>query len=206
MNSSEQQTVDHKPKAIDLIEKNLAKRYRAEKRFRFYGIASISFGLLCLLVLFTDIIGKGHSAFFQTEIKLAIEFDSDRLGITDASDSNQLAMANYDAVIRTALLKRFSDVKDRRSKRDLYRLISNGAGYQLRQLIEADPQLLDTKQNIWLLADDDVDTYFKSLSGEVFTGRMNDKKIAWLDSFIADDSIEAKFNVGFFQSGDSREP
>ncbi len=206
MNNSEQQAVDNKPKAIDLIEKNLAKRYRAEKRFRFYGIASITFGLLCLLVLFSDIIGKGYTAFFQTEMKLTINLDSERLGINDPSDSNQVAMANYDSVIRAALLERFDDVSGRRNKRDLYSLVSSGAGYQLRQLLETKPQLLDTTFDVWLLADDDVDTYFKSLSSEVFSGRMNDKKIAWLDNYIANDTIEQKFNVGFFTSGDSREP
>ena len=55
-----------KPSTIDLVNKNLAKRYRAEKRFKAYGVAAILFGLACLVILFTDIIGKGHSAFLQT--------------------------------------------------------------------------------------------------------------------------------------------
>ena len=37
---------DSKPTTLDLVNKTLEKRYRSEKRFRLYGIVSISFGAL----------------------------------------------------------------------------------------------------------------------------------------------------------------
>ena len=52
------------------VRKTLARRYRAEKRFKAFGIGSIGIGLMALLLLFTDIIGKGYSAFFEHEIQL----------------------------------------------------------------------------------------------------------------------------------------
>ena len=44
----------------------LAKRHRAESRFKWYGRISIGFGIACVLLLFTDIISKGAGAFTQT--------------------------------------------------------------------------------------------------------------------------------------------
>lgn len=199
----------NKPSTLDLVNKNLAKRYRAEKRFKAYGIAAILFGLSCLVLLFTDIIGKGHSAFLQTYVYLEVEFDADTLEIDDISDANQLASANYSGVIRESLKSQFTDAKGRRDRRSLYALVSNGSGFTLRQKLEADPQLLNQKVGVWLLADDDVDTYYKSRSddgSDAFTGRFNEKQIAWVETLIANEHMEKRFNTTFFSSGDSREP
>ena len=45
-------------KTTEKVRKTLARRYRAEKRFKAYGMASIGIGLMALLLLFTDIIGN----------------------------------------------------------------------------------------------------------------------------------------------------
>lgn len=201
-------STETKSKTIDLVNKNLAKRYRAEKRFRFYGLASIAFGLLCLLVLFTDIIGKGHSAFLQTEVALDLHFDADYLGIQDATDPTQFAGANFEGLVKKALRERFPDVKKRREKRELYRLVSNGSGYQLQKMLMEKPQLLGTTQKVWLLADDDIDAYYKSRDdrGGAFTGRVQGNKQQWTEALIADGVVRTTFNSTFFSNGDSREP
>jgi len=198
---------------IELVNKNLAKRYRAEKRFRAYGIASIGFGLLCLCLLFTDIIGKGHSAFMQTYVQLDVHMDADRLDITDISDVNQLAAADYQGVLKQALRTKFSDVKKRGDKRKLYRLVSNGAGYELRKLLEVNPDILGSRSVLWVLVDDDIDTYVKSRgnlsfapSNDAFTGRLSEAQITWVETLIDQDKIEKRFNTNFFMVGDSREP
>lgn len=205
-------TVKHdknKPSTMDLVNKNLAKRYRAEKRFRAYGIAAILFGLSCLVLLFTDIIGKGHTAFLQTYVYLEVEFDAETLEIDDISDANQVASADYSGVIRTALRSQFEDAKGRRDRRSLYALVSNGSGFTLRQKLEDDPQLLNQSFGVWLLADDDVDTFYKSRNDDgsgAFTGRLSEKQIGWVETLIANEHMEKRFNTTFFTSGDSREP
>ncbi len=195
-------------KTIELVNQNLAKRYRAEKRFRAYGIASIGFGLLCLLFLFSDIIGKGHSAFLQTYVKLNVNLSTQVLDISDINDPAQIASANYQGVLKTALRERFPEVKGRRDKRALYGIVSNGAGFELRTLVEQSPEVFDTQLDVWVLADDDIDTYVKSRSTSegAYTGRFNEKQISWIESLIEDGSIEKRFNTTFFTAGDSREP
>jgi len=198
---------------IELVNKNLAKRYRAEKRFRAYGIASIGFGLLCLCLLFTDIVSKGHSAFLQTYVQLDVHMDADRLGISDISDVNQLAAADYQGVLKQALRTKFSDVKKRGDKRKLYKLVSNGAGYELRKLLEVNPDILGSRSALWVLVDDDIDTYVKSRgnlssapSDDAFTGRLSEAQITWVETLIDQDKMEKRFNTNFFMVGDSREP
>ncbi|MBY6190886.1 phosphate ABC transporter permease PstA [Microbulbifer agarilyticus] len=189
------------------IESRLASRHRKEKIFRGFGIASIAFGILAVVVLFTDIISKGSSAFVQTDIELNVTYDPAVLGI-DTVDDESLAWANFDAVIRNALRERFPDVSGRRDKRELYSLVSNGAGFELRERLQQNPELLGKTETLWFNADDDVDTYVKSLSKseEGFLGRTSEQKAGWIKSLLATGELEKRFNTTFFTNGDSREP
>lgn len=193
---------------IDVMNKSLAKRYRAERRFRFFGIASIVFGLFCLVFLFSDIIGKGHSAFVQTYVKLSVDLSAEALDITDPTDANQIAGANYDGALKAALRERFPEVRARGEQRNLYRIVSNGAGFQVRELLEDNPALLNTRAELWVLADDDIDTYVKSRSRRegAYEGRFNEQQIGWIESLINAGEVDKRFNTIFFTAGDSREP
>lgn len=197
------------PSTIDLVNKSLAKRYRAEKRFRAYGILAIMFGLACLVILFTDIIGKGHTAFLQSYVQLEVTFDQELLEIDDINNPDELARADYQGMVKSALRKQFKNAKSRQDKRNLYALVSNGAGFTLRNTLEEKPSLLNESVTVWLLADDDVDTYIKSRSSdgsEAFTGRLKEKQIAWVESLIENEQIKKSFNTTLFTAGDSREP
>lgn len=205
---AEQKTVS-KPSTIDLVNKNLAKRYRAEKRFRAYGVAAILFGMACLVILFTDIVSKGHSAFLQSYVYLEITYSAEELEIDNINNPQQVAMADYSALVKTALLKKFTDANSRKERRSLYGLVSNGASFTLREALEEDPTLLNKTVGVWLLADDDVDTYYKSRgddASEAFVGRLDPKQVAWVEQWITNQQIKKRFNTTFFTSGDSREP
>ncbi|GAA6169104.1 phosphate ABC transporter permease PstA [Sessilibacter corallicola] len=197
----------NKPSTIDLVNRNLQKRYRAEKRFQIFGIASIGFGLLCLLVLFTDIVSKGAGAFTSHYIQLTVNLDPDDLDITDITDESQLALADYQGVVRKALRDKFPDVKKRGDRRKLYGLVSNSAGFRLQEILKNDPEKLGEQLTLWVLADDDIDTYAKSKNdAEPFTGRLNDKQIGWVNTLLDSGEMQSRFNRVLFTSGDSREP
>ena len=198
-----------KPSTIDLVNKNLTKRYRAEKRFKAYGVAAILFGLACLVILFTDIIGKGHSAFLQTYVYVEVNYDADSLDINNVNDPQQLAIADYSAIVKSALREQFTDAKSRKQLRNLYGLVSNGASFTLRESLENNPALLNQTVGLWLLADDDIDTYYKSRGNnkdDAFVGRLNPQQVAWVETWIDKQQIKKRFNTTFFTSGDSREP
>jgi phosphate transport system permease protein len=199
---------DQNQARAEIVQRSLAKRYRVEKRFRLYGKMAVAFGLLCVVLLFTDIISKGYKAFQQTYIQLEVTYDASVLGITDLNDPQLVALADFQGIVKKALKKRFTDVSGRKAKRDLFGLISVGAGYTLRDRLVANPELLNQTETLWFVADDDVDTYHKSLGGDAgaFTGRMGERRQDWIEQLLQSGDMEMRLNRNFFAQGDSREP
>ena len=192
---------------LQKIKKSLKRRSRAEKRFRWYGRTAILLGLTAVLLLFVDIVSKGHGAFKATYIQLDIHYDSEQLGVSSLADSGELMQANWDALPKVALRNQFTEVKSRRDKRKLYGLISNGAGFDLKDHLLANPLLLNQTETLWILADDDIDTYYKSwLDGEPYAARLTKKQVSWIEELHQQGKIALQFNSNLFTRGDSREP
>jgi len=194
-------------KNLKKIQDSLVWRYRAEKAFRWCGIVAVTLGLLAVLALFLDIIFKGKGAFSATYMQLEVTYDQELLEIDNFADQKQLIVADWGALYKSALRAEFPDVRKRADKRKLYALVSNGAGYDLRERLLANPRLLGQSESVWLLADDDIDTYFKGwLDGDPYTARLVDNQVEWLQQLITTQRMELRFNANFFNRGDSREP
>lgn len=192
---------------LQKIRNSLKRRSRSELRFRWYGRLAIMVGLVAVLLLFVDIIGKGHGAFRTTHIQLDINYDRELLGINNLADKVELGMANWDALLKSSLRNQFPEVSSRRDKRKLYGLVSNGAGFDLKDRLLEKPLLLDQRETLWILADDDIDTYYKSwLDGEPYAARLTDKQVQWIQQLHQQGQIELQFNRNLFTRGDSREP
>ncbi len=196
-------TAPQKERTLDIVNRGLSKRYRAERRFRLYGFLAIAASMVFLSLLFISIIGKGHTAFQQTFIELDVPFDPEIL------DQQSLATADYQGLIKKSLRGMFPDVTGRKDKRLLYRIVSSGASFQLRDLVLTQPDVIGQTLPVWVPADDDVDMLMKGhVDRQVAEGerRLKDKQLAWIDQLIADGKIQKQFNATFFSSGDSREP
>ncbi len=190
-------------KTIDIVKSGLSRRYRAERRFQRFGVAAIFSSLVFLLLLFISIAGNGWSAFQQTFIQLDITLDPDLINRQD------LSTADYPGLVKKSLRAQFPDAKGRRDRRSLYRLVSSGASFQLRNLVMKDPSLIGRKLSIWVPADDDIDMLEKGhYKRDVPESerRINDKQLAWIDRLKAEGKIRTQFNTVFFTAGDSREP
>ena len=188
------------------VRKTLARRYRSEKRFKAFGIGAIMIGLLALVILFADIIGKGYSAFYEYSVELTVHLDPEVLEITDVSDAEQLNYGNYTAAVRTALRELFPGVDEAREKRDLYSLLSSSAGYELRDMLTEDPSLLGQTLTLPLQLDDAADLYFKQSPAMRDTVRLNDNQKSWLITLEEQELISVGINESLFTRGDSREP
>jgi len=205
--------IENAPRAktnTDIVKASLAKRYAAEKRFRFYGQFAITLSLLFLFFLLGSILSKAWPAFTATSVLLNVTLDESTLGVDAAADAKALRSANYSKVVKNALLARFPDVKKRKDKKKLYRLVSSGAQYQLERLVSADASLIGQTLPIWLAADDELDALIKSgadLSDpNSLTGRLDEKQQRWAKSLHDMGEIKTGLNVAFFTNGDSREP
>lgn len=196
-------------KVSAIVRAGLARRRRAEKRFRLYGLSSIALGLLALVVMFTNIIANGYSAFQQTYLALDVTFDEQLIDPEGKRDPETLASADYGGLLKKSLAALFPDVTDRPSKKALNALISSGAPYELADLLKADPSLLGQTRRIWVMADDEVDLFVKGKVDRALPEaqrRLKDQQIAWLDQLRSDGRLEKRFNTTFFSAGDSREP
>jgi phosphate transport system permease protein len=193
----------------DLSRERLGKRYRAEARFRAYGIAAIVAALAVLTLLIGSIVSTGTGAFVRTEIALDIVLDRGTLDLPESPDTTQLANANYRAAISAALRTMFPEVTGRSDRRDLGKLLSDDAPYQLRDLVLANPGLLDQTQKVWFIAAADYDSFNK---GEIprdvpeSDRRVKDKEVQWFDALAASGAVRTVFNTTFFTAGDSSQP
>ncbi len=190
-------------KTMDIVNAGLGKRYRAERRFRLYGLSAIIASLVFLSLLFISIFGNGYTAFMQTYMKLDIHLDPEVL------DKDDLSRANYPILVKNSIRSIFPDVTGRRDKRMLDGLVSTGASFQIREMVMANPELIGTTQSIWVPADDDLDMLMKGhIDRSVPEGerRLNDEQISWFDTLDGQGRLERRFNTTFFTKGDSREP
>jgi phosphate transport system permease protein len=191
------------------VEAGLGRRYRQEQRFRLYGIGSVILGISFLGFLLITIVGNGYSAFWQTYIQLEITFDETVIDPDGSRDPQILSSANYARLIRDVLLETFPEASGRRDRRALKAIVSNGAAYELRDRVMAEPKLVGSTRTLWLLADDEVDMLIKGQvdrTAEQGMRRLKDNQIAWVSQLQASGQIKKRFNTGFFTSGDSREP
>lgn len=206
MNNAE--VISGKNRTADLVQRSLKRRYGAEKRFRFYGLFSILAAITFLVFLLGSIVITAMPAFKKTYIGLEVTFNEDTLGIYDPEDPDELQMGNYSGLVKDAMKEKFPSVTSRRDRRELYRLVSNGGAYELMDMLEDDPSLLNQSRHVWLYADDDVATYLKEYQGrdDVEASRLSEKQRRWVGRLQDEGAIKTGFNWTFFTAGDSRDP
>ncbi|MEZ5831205.1 MAG: phosphate ABC transporter permease PstA [Dongiaceae bacterium] len=193
----------------DLSEGRIRRRYAAERRFRLYGMLAIGFAVFMLGFLAITVILQGYSAFWQTRIVLDVNIDPAEIDPQNTRSPESLEQGNYQAVVRNALRTQFPDVTSRADRRELNDFLSNAAGDKIKRMVLANPALVGTTQHVDVLAADEIDMLAKGrIDRAVPEGDrpLKDQQIGWFDKLKQDGRIVSSFNVGFFTTGDSREP
>jgi len=191
------------------VESGLRRRRAAELRLKIYGIGAISFALLALAVLLASVAAKGYTAFQQTHIAVEVQFDRDKIDPAGTGKSEDLRRGDYESVARTAIRAAFPDVRGRRDRRALGKLLSTGAGDQLRRMVLENPKIIGTRQRVWLLGSDEIDMLNKGKAKRNPSGsatKVSSKQVAWFDALDKKGAVERQFNWRFLSGGDSREP
>jgi phosphate transport system permease protein len=198
--------VAEKRSSRQIVEAGLASRRRREAVFRSFGFAATMVGVIFLVGFMSSLVAQGSSAFLQTFIKLDIEFSAESLAPGGELD---LEYADFDSIARDALRQHFPDVTDRRERRALNQLLSVGAAYRLRAMVQADPGIVGSRLEVWVPAAANVDMVVK---GNIDRGTdaalrpVSDQQLAWIDVLVAENSLRRQFNTALFTNGDSREP
>ena len=188
------------------VEAGLPRRRRKELLFKFVGMLATTVGVVFLGVFFATLIAQGSSAFKQTFMQLDIELAEDVIGPDGELD---LVYADFDSLVRNALRAQVPEASGRRDRRELYRLVSVGASYQVRDLVEANPELVGTTQTLWVPTSSNVDMLVKgNIDRELDESLrpISDKQVAWVDKLEEAGRLDTRFNKALFTNGDSREP
>lgn len=181
-----------------LIKAGLKKRYRAEQRFRLYGIAAVAAALSFLAIMLVAIGIRGVGAFQQTQVQLAVTLDAEAVADND-----------WQGIVKSALRDAFPAVTSRGDRKTLYNLMSSGAGFDLQEMVSADPTLVGQTITVWLTASDDTDMLMKGgidRTKPESERRVSDQELVWIDQLVDSGAMQLQFNTRFFTAGDSREP
>ena len=153
--------------ASDAAKARIRARYRAEARFRFYGLFAIGLTAMFLVVVLTDIVIRGLPAFTQHWLQLEVTVDAAEIDPKGTKDPAEIRAGDFQALVRDALRAQFPDVKDRAARRSLDGILSSASADRLRNQVVADPALLGQTVKVSALLSDGADLYYKGIGTRI---------------------------------------
>lgn len=133
----------------------LVRRYRAERRFRAYGLSALAITALFLAFLVADIFGKGLPAFYEHTVRLPVGISSGKINAANP------AAGDYVTVAKDALKAKFPSFSGRTDRKALLALLSAGASDDLRTMVTENQSLIGKTVDVPLLLSSDADLYLK---------------------------------------------
>jgi phosphate transport system permease protein len=172
------------------------KRYRAERRFKAFGVAAISVTGLFLAFLLFDIVSKAWPAFKTNTAALTVTVDPAKI------DANNLKAGDYQGLVKEAWRAQFPDVTSRGEKKKLNGLLSSHAADELQAMVMADPALIGKQVTVNVSLDSAADMFLKGYASP----KIDAAQTAWLQKLSDDGKIVSSFSTALLTNGDSREP
>jgi phosphate transport system permease protein len=186
---------------------NVRRRLRAEKRFRFYGVAALLSAASALVFLVSTIVSSGYTGFYRTTLKLEFDLDPQRLGIETPYTADTLRDGQYYTAVKHTLYALFPEVTSRAQKRELSKMLSPGAALDLRQYVMDHPGQIGQTVSLEVPIASDFDQLYKgNLPRTGGHTRLSEAQMTWFDNLVDRGLIEYRFNPGFFTGSDSRYP
>jgi len=146
------------------MEARLARRHRAEKRFRFYGRTAIALALGFLCLLIGSILIQAVPAFSAWRLTLPVTLE--RALVDPAGDASEASLRRgaYNAVIQNALREQFPEIDDRAGLRELYGLYSSLNAARLLNRTADNPETVGETVPFSLPVSHYADLYLKGIS------------------------------------------
>jgi phosphate transport system permease protein len=117
-----------------------------------------------LVFLLADIIRKGAPAFFEHRAQLSVTLDPAVIDPKGTRNIADLRSADYQALVRAAMIAQFPEADDRRARRELDKVLSSGAVDDLRSAVIADPSIIGQTRSLPLLLSADADLFMRQKS------------------------------------------
>jgi len=189
----------------EAVRQSLARRNRKQIVLQGFGIAAIGFAVLMLGILITSIVSSGYHAFTQTHVEVEVYIDPEEVPV------DRLPRGGFDDLLETAMGQYFpdADMSDRAARRAISSILSNGAQFELRDRIVADPSIIGTTITLNVPVSDPYDQLNKGLVDRDTlerNRRVDDAAIARFDRLDELGLISKPLNTGLVTNADSRFP
>ncbi|EQA98981.1 phosphate ABC transporter permease PstA [Sphingobium baderi] len=175
----------------DVMQKRIARRYAAERRFKLLGLFAVMLSAAFLAFLLFTMLGNGLRGFTRTEIALQVDFPASPLLLDPANITDQgLVGANLPMVT--------SEVAKKALGPDADALLSPTAWTSIRDAIKADPRILSRTETISVPASTVIDLAAKgkgSPQAEAAVARLKQQGV-----------LSTGFNASFLTGSDGTDP
>jgi len=173
------------------MQKRVASRYAAERRFRFFGFAAVALSVAFLAFLLINMAWKGLGGFTQTEARLMIDFPRSNLMLDPATlrgpqAQESVATAGLDGVLEQAAVAQFGEGGGE--------MFGGASARALGDQLIADPGLLDRKAELWLPVSSKADIAAKGDGDPA------------IEKLVAKADTKRLFNSGFLTASDATDP
>ena len=178
-----------------MMQKRIARRYRAERRFKAMGFLAVALSTVFLGFLLFTMLGQGLRGFQRTEIAVDFDFPALTSGTTAAAISGPNADAALNSmdvpgIVELAVAQQYGDISEG--------LLTEGAVGNVRRMLIDNPSLVTSKQQLWLPVDSRLDVAFKR-NGESAA----EQTVATL---AQKDALRTGFNWTFLTGADATDP
>ena len=184
------------------------KRSLEDMRFKYYGFTAMSLSLAVLVFLLYTIFSKGYTAFQKTIVLLEVDYNQEVLKLTPDSSDEEMEKGKFFRVKKQAIENFFPDL----SKSDIKlvkKLFSINVDKEIKDYFLDNPEVINTKQQIWVTAHSDVDQLLKGNSRRDVPEdrrKLNDIQLSYVDQLVEENRVKQVFNNFFFTKADSRHP
>ena len=178
-----------------VMQKRIAGRYAAERRFKAMGFFAVALSTLFLAFLLFTMVGQGLRGFQRTEI--AVDFDFPAL--TSGASAVSLSGANAEAALNSMDIPGIVELAvTQQYGADGSALLTPAAAANLRQMLADDPELVTAKQRLFLPADSRLDVAYKRKgepAAEQTIAMLSEKNV-----------LQTGFNWTFLTGADATDP
>ena len=187
------------------------RRNRSEARFKAYGVAAVSVGILALILLLVSILSNGLSSFRQTYISFPVTLTAERLdpeGNRDPAEMASVTTFGYLPILAQGFAEHVEalGIEHDMSIQTLARMISEEAPAQLRNRVLANPDLVGQTIDVQVLAGGRIDGYFKgrvTMASAERDSNVTPEQLVLAQALADAGHIETRFNFNFVTSPDA---
>lgn len=184
------------------IAARIKARRKAEGRLRLAGLVALILAIGMLALLVGSLVLTGRHAITQTHVTFDVTLPADEI------DASKLNDANWRKILGDGFSALFPDA-DRKAKREIVKMLSQAAPYDLRDQVAANPALIGQTVTVTVPMADPYDQLHKGLIDPTTpeeNRRLKDHEIAWFNQLDRDGRISRPLNTALLVNADSRFP